>query len=737
MSALRMLLPSLCVCLAVTATAGDWTHWRGPDQNGYSTQKNLPSSWSKDGENLLWHANVGTRATPMIMGDRVFMIGRVGSGETLQERVICLSLKDGKTIWEHRFNVFLTDIVEHRLGWAHIAGDAATGYIYAHGVQGLLWCFDKDGKVIWSRSLTESLGRISGYGGRTHSPIVVNDMVIMGSSISSWGKFGRALHRVAAMDKMTGEIRWWYTAPGRMLDTTYSVPVIADLNGQLAMIAGFADGSVRALQVNTGKMIWSYQLSKRGINTSVLYHDGKVYATHSEENLDTNVMGAIVCLDATKTGDLSKTGVIWRRDGLGLGSVTPTMADGMLFAASNKANLYCLDPNTGEKKWEFNYGTAAKGSPLIADGKIYIGEVAGKYHILSYDKNGAKRLSEETFLTENGSPIEIYSSPSVGDGRVLLATKDDVYCIGSNPTAITEAKPKVWKTPKGGKAAQLQVLPNETWIDTGESQNYRAVAFDARGNRVGEVKPKWSVTGIDGSFSGSKLTTKASKNAQAGEVKATFDGMEGTARLRVFPPLPYEEDFEDIPEGKSPPAWITSPVKSKIVEKDGNKVLMKLADRMHPAFARMRNYMMPPLKPGYTVQADIYGQSKKRRFWPDMGLINSRYMLRVMGTTKKPVVRLVSWDPMPRIQKDVPFDWKTDAWYTAKLSYDFVDGKGMVRAKVWPRGEAEPKDWTIEMVDPSPNTGGSPGLYGYSVAISEKSPGTPVYYDNVKITRNK
>ena len=101
------------------------------------------------------------------------------------------------------------------------------------------------------------------------------------------------------------------------------------------------------------------------------------------------------------------------------------------------------------------------------------------------------------------------------------------------------------------------------------------------------------------------------------------------------------------------------------------------------------------------------------------------------------MLRIVSWDPIPRIQEDVPYDWKPDTWYSVKFSYEIVDGKGIARGKVWPRGEAEPEAWAIEMIDPVPHPGGSPGLYGYSTAISEKSPGTPVYFDNVKIYENK
>jgi len=726
----------ISVLMLLPASAGDWTHWRGKNQNGYSQEKNLPSTWSKDGENLLWHVPRGSRATPMVMNDRVYIIGRTGGDKTLQEMVTCIDLVSGKVIWEHKFNVFLTDIVEHRLGWAQIAGDPETGNVYTHGVQGLFKCLDTDGNVVWEYSLTEQYGRISGYGGRTHSPIVVNDLVIMGSSYSSWGEFGRALHRVAAFDKKTGEIRWWYTSPGRMLDTTYSVPVIADLNGRLAMITGFADGTVQALEVNTGRMIWTFSLSKRGINTSVLYHDGKVFVTHSEESFGTNVMGSIVCLDATGTGDITETGVVWRKDGMGAGYASPAMADGMLFIASNKANIHALDPATGDQIWEFNYGTAAKGSPTIADGKIFIGEMGAIYHILAYDKKGAKRLDEEKFTQANGSPIEIFSSPSIADGRVLLATKDDTYCIGTEPAKPSKAKAMTWNTPKGTKPAQILVIPAETEVAAGSEKTFRAHAFDAKGNLVGPARVTWSVQGIDGEMGDDgTLKAAASKKTQAGHVIAKAGDMEAKARLRVVPSLPYHEDFDSLKEGAPPAGWITSGLKSKVVEKDGEKVLKKLADRMHPAFARMRNYMLPPMEPGYTVQADLFGQSKKRS-WPDMGLINCRYMLRVMGTTRKPVVRLVSWDPIPRIQVDAPFEWKPDQWYTAKLSYDIVDGKGMVRGKVWPRGEEEPAEWTVTMEDPIPNSGGSPGLYGYSVGTTEKSPGTPVYYDNVHITKN-
>src|ERR1043166_7441366 len=179
-----LLLGVLCVFARGSAYAGDWLHWRGPEQNGVSREKDLPESWSPDpkapNNNLIWKAPYGCRSTPLVMNGRVYIINDAGEGIHEQERVMCFDAETGKVLWEHRFNVFHTDIVSSRVGWTNLAGDAETGNIYAHGVQGLFFCFNRDGKVLWSHSLTEEYGRVSGYGGWVTTPIVDGDLVIIG-----------------------------------------------------------------------------------------------------------------------------------------------------------------------------------------------------------------------------------------------------------------------------------------------------------------------------------------------------------------------------------------------------------------------------------------------------------------------------------------------------------------------------------------------------------------------------
>ena len=118
-----------------------------------------------------------------------------------------------------------------------------------------------------------------------------------------------------------------------------------------------------------------------------------------------------------------------------------------------------------------------------------------------------------------------------------------------------------------------------------------------------------------------------------------------------------------------------------------------------------------------------------------MGIINCRYKLILLESGE---LRLVTYSPIPRLQKDVPLEWKPDVWYRMKLRFDIENGRGVARGKAWPRGEAEPKDWQIEMADPCPNTEGSPGLYAYSkgARATKGKVGAPIFYDNYKVYRN-
>lgn len=726
----------ITLSLTSAAPTADWPHWRGVDQQGTSPETGLPASWSPEGENLLWQAPVGCRSTPLVLNDRVYMISHAGEGERRQERVVALDLSTGRIVWEHRFNVFLTDVVFHRLGWANLAADPETGHIYAHGVGGQFFCFDRNGKVLWEHSLTEEFGRISGYGGRTYSPVIEGDQVIISSLTSGWGAHARSAHRFFGLDKGTGEILWVNAAGEAPVNTGYSVPVVATLDGARIMFAGLADGSVVALRPLTGETVWRVPLSQGAMMSSPVYANERVYAVHGDANLDTNVMGRLVCLDAGTGKE------IWRVDGLAGQYSSPALHDGVLYVPNRAADLYAVDAQTGAVQWTFNYGNDAKGSPVYADGKIYVGDVPGGWRILDVSREGCELLAATEFVQRSGAPDEVYATAAVAHGRVILATVNQTYCISLKPRGYRSAGPEVVFRPRqpleAGPTARIQIEPAEVVLAPGQTVRFSAQGFDAKGRSTGAVEAKYTASGLEGRIGESGVLTAEGTRIQAGTVEAAFGSLRGTARVRVIPPLPYREDFESIEVGAAPAGWITSPLKARVDEYEGQKVLRKLAERPSPPFARLRCYIMPPLASDYTVQSDVLGVPKNNRFLPDMGLINSGYLLILTGTSERErQLRLVSWSPVPRIIREEPYPWTGNKWYTTRLSVERAGGRGIVRAKVWPRGEAEPESWTLTMDDPCPNPPGSPGLYAYAVAITSRSKGTEVLFDHVAITNNE
>jgi hypothetical protein len=195
--------------------------------------------------------------------------------------------------------------------------------------------------------------------------------------------------------------------------------------------------------------------------------------------------------------------------------------------------------------------------------------------------------------------------------------------------------------------------------------------------------------------------------------------------VRIAAELPIAEDFESYEGEKLPGSWIgVSKIKYAIQAVGGSKTLKKVSDDRGPIFNRSHVFITPPIKPGYTVEADVMGvqQAGQRG---DVGLVNDRYVLEIFGGAQR--LRVVSWVPGPRFEKRTDFPWAADRWYRLKLRVDVEDGQAHLRAKAWPRDEAEPTDWTIEAVDPQPNLEGSAGLYANSSA--------PVYFDNVRIYR--
>src|SRR4029453_5017722 len=150
------------------------------------------------------------------------------------------------------------------------------------------------------------------HGGRTTSPIVVGDKVILNTLLLAWGDLNRPGNRYMAFDKRTGQTIWISSPQTRHYDTNYPTPIVADIDAVTALIVGGTDGAYHALKANTGEPIWRIDVPKRPILNSALYRDGVAYITHGEENIGTTEMGMIAAIDARRKGELKEDAYKWK-----------------------------------------------------------------------------------------------------------------------------------------------------------------------------------------------------------------------------------------------------------------------------------------------------------------------------------------------------------------------------------------------------------------------------------------
>ncbi len=727
----RLVLLLCVLSLAVSPdsiSAATWPSWRGLSADGVSPETGLPSSWTPGGENMLWKAEIGGRSTPIVFDGRVCIntLAEPDDPTKWREWIACYDADTGKQLWEYRYNIFQTDIPHHRVGWANLVGDESTGYVYSHGVEGVVHCFDRHGKVVWSRSFGEEVGRISGFGGRTVNPILDGDLVIVSFLSAGWGSTFIPRHRFYALDKKTGETTWISTPGQAPKDTTYSTPIVREINGQRLFLAGNGDGGVYALKVSTGEKVWAFPMSLRGLNTSIVADGNLVYASHSEENVDgSTAMGRLVCLDASQVSE-GKPKQVWMVDGFTGGYASPAVHDGRLYHVDNSANLVAFNAKTGKQLWKHNLGIAQKASPVVADGKIYVADVDGKFHILKLNGDEEPEVLDlDEFKAEDGSAIQINGSPAVANGRVYLLTNTELYAIGGrketpNPSSLPEA-PK--KAASGAKAAYVQVVPAEVVLKTGGSQTFRARTFDAAGRLIGETNAQWSLDGLKGAISSSgALSLDPDNVSQGGLVVAMLGELKGSARVSARPVIAFQENFDALPEKSVPGGWNAARGRFQVALDGDNKVLKKPSG--NPRSWRTTVYIGDPEASSYVIEADVKGSEQKRRM-PDIGLVSHRYTVALMGNTQRLMIR--TWlSELKRFSKEVKFRWDPDVWYHMKVRVDPSGEKTMVQAKVWKKGEAEPAEWSIEAEDTIPHSHGAPGIYGYASA--------DILYDNFSVS---
>ena len=175
------------------------------------------------------------------------------------------------------------------------------------------------------------------------------------------------------------------------------------------------------------------------INSTPVFYKNRVYVATGQDPEHGEGVGHLVCLDATKTGDVTKTGVIWEYKGIkrSISSVSIDPKTGLLFIGDFSGFVHCLDAETGKLNWVYDMKAHMWGSTMVADGKVYVGDEDGDFVVLAAKGGDKPQVLSETNL---GAPV--YSTPVIANGTMYIASQTHLFAIGANAKPVTADAPK-------------------------------------------------------------------------------------------------------------------------------------------------------------------------------------------------------------------------------------------------------------------------------------------------------
>ncbi|TWT94309.1 outer membrane protein assembly factor BamB family protein [Neorhodopirellula pilleata] len=732
--------------------AEDWTFWRGPHQNGVAAS--VTDAGSRDailierfdprgGEEsgVRWKSEAAAGiSTPIAMNGRLYTIVRhQPSTPTEGEQVICLDAASGEVLWQHTTNVFLSDVPAERVGWSNVTGDVETDSVYSLSACSLLQCLDATtGQPRWAHSMSEEFGMLSTYGGRTNTPVIFEDLVIISGVTTGWDLTARPAHRFFAFDKRSGVLVWTSSTNPLPEDTTYSTPVFGVVDGRAIMIAGSGDGRVNGFHPRTGERLWNVAISRRGINTTaVIDSNGFAFIGHGEENPEGTAMGAVVCVDISAANSGSQSAEVWRTEELIVGKSSPLLIKDeslgdRLYVVEDSSRLHVLDARTGVEIGEpLKLGTAMRGSLVYADGKIYAATSTGLFYVLRPVADGV----ETVFKTRLPKGHDVGGSPIVADGCLYLPTTSGLFCLSDSEDRSGESVARPiskasqfgdLETPSAEDTviASLQIIPAEAILSNDQSIALEVRGFNSLGQRVSiENKPLvWEVTGSATVSDSNELQVRTDEIAESVSLTVRLGDVIGSSRYRVVAPLPWKFDFSNQ---VVPVTWIGARYRHEARSVNGDPAIVKITTI--PKGTRSQTWMGSPDLSGYTITVDVQAQDTGEKL-PDMGLINQRYTLDLMGEAQQLQIR--TWTAQLRMARSVPYAWQAGRWYRLKFTASLENNQAILKGKVWPRDEGEPSQWTLTATDDSPNSQGSPGLFGNATNAE-------IMIDNVSVVPNE
>jgi outer membrane protein assembly factor BamB len=428
--AVSLMMPSL--------RAANWAHWRGPDFNGSSPEKNLPAEFSKT-KNVLWSASMPgpSAATPIVWDDRVF----VSSGEekTKTLHALCLDRKNGSVLWNQEVGVgYNFDDKSNFASPSPVTDGKLVVFLYGNGA---LAAFDFSGKRLWFHDLQKDYGQFAYqwtygasptlYDGKLFVQVLQRDQPVHGRG----RKDGPIDSYLVAFEPVTGKEIWRHVRPSEAhmeSHEAYSTPIPFEHDGRSEMLVVGGD-CITGQSLTDGAELWRWGT----------WNPERI--THWRLVPSTVTGGGVVLVCAPKGSPIyaCKAGakglqddsvLVWKSSAKEVSSdvATPLSYKGRFYVVRGEGRpvISRVEPATGKVEWsgELDSRIKIESSPTAADDKIYFQNFRGEVFIVAAAEQF--KLLGTIPMGDEGDD-QLRSSIAIAQGELFIRTGQKLYCVAA------------------------------------------------------------------------------------------------------------------------------------------------------------------------------------------------------------------------------------------------------------------------------------------------------------------
>ena len=419
---IRLLL--LLTALAHAAFAEDWPTWRGPRNDGRSTESAFSTTWSKT-DNIVWRIELPGEghASPVVFGGKIFTVA--ATPDSQERMLLCLDRITGKMLWKQTVVKTPAEHV-HRENSHASSTPACDGErvfcTFLDGKEPVVAAYDLNGKKLWLKRP----GDFSSVHGFCSTPIPYKDKVIVNFDHDGDGY-------IVALARTDGRELWRIARPNKT--RSYCTPIIREAAGRTQMVLS-GSKCIASYDPETGKQLWIVDGPTDQFVASPVYSEktGLFYITGGFPDHH------IMAIRPDGSGNVTATHVVWHHhNAQGVSYVPSPIIEGDWFLVTDDRGFaHAFDAKNGDIVWNEKFGRS-HASIVSAAGLLYFMNDAGVCRVV-------KPAEKFATIATNDLGEPAYASPALSNGQIFLRTDKALYCIGhptktAATTRRTQAKP--------------------------------------------------------------------------------------------------------------------------------------------------------------------------------------------------------------------------------------------------------------------------------------------------------